>query len=87
MRKPVPFDLYRTNIPPDVIALLPESVARENCVVPVRSNGFELVVAIEDLEDRETLAKLEFIFNRQVTTVFATREAIQFAIEKHYPAR
>lgn len=82
----VPFDLYRTNIPPDVIAQLPESVARESRVVPVRANGFELVVAMVDLEDRETLAKLRFILNREVASVFATREAIRFAIEKYYPA-
>jgi type IV pilus assembly protein PilB len=87
MRKPVPFDLYRTNIPPEVIAQLPESVARENRVVPVRANDFELVVAMEDPDDRETLAKLRFFLNREVAAVFATREAIQFAIEKYYPAR
>jgi type IV pilus assembly protein PilB len=83
----LPFDLYRTNIPPEIIALLPESVARECCVVPVRSNDFELVVVMEELEDHETLAKLRFVLNREVTHVFATREAIRFAIEKYYPAR
>ena len=79
------FDLYRTNIPPEIIAMMPESVARENCVVAVRQD-YQLVVASADREDRETLDKLQFIFNRPVTTVFATREAIQFAIEKYYPS-
>lgn len=77
------FDLYRTNIPPEIIAIVPESVARENLVVAVRDD-YQLVVASADPDDRETLDKLQFILNRPVTTVFATREAIRFAIEKYY---
>jgi hypothetical protein len=77
-------DLYRTNIPPEIIAIVPESVVRESFVIPVRQDD-ELVVASSDPEDRETRAKLEFILNRPVTLVFATREAIRFAMAKYYP--
>ncbi len=80
------FDLYRTNIPPEIIALIPESVARENSVVAVRIDGYELIVAVADMGDRELMDKLRFILNRQVTAIFATRPAILFAIEKYYPA-
>lgn len=79
------FDFYRTAIPPEVIALIPESVARESWVVPVRGDDCTLVVAAADLTDLETMDKLRFILNRPVTAIFATRQAMRFAIEKYYP--
>lgn len=81
------FDFYRTSIPPEVIALVPESVVRENTVMPVRGDEYAVVIAVADLSDRELWDKLEFILNRSVTRIFATRRAILFAIEKYYPSR
>lgn len=79
------FDFYRTSIPPEIIAIVPESVARQSSVVPVRVDANGLVVAVADLSDRERMEMLRFVLNRSVTAIFATREAIRFALEKYYP--
>jgi hypothetical protein len=77
-------NLDTLDIPPEVIELLPESVARENGVLPVASHGRLLIVAAGDPTDRELLAKLQFILNRDVRAVLARRREIVEAINRHY---
>jgi hypothetical protein len=78
-----PLSLYRTNIPPEIIGLIPESVARDNAAVPVAwASG--LVVAMAERDD-EVLEKLRFILNTPITVVLATPQAIEFAVQRYYP--
>jgi type IV pilus assembly protein PilB len=79
-----PIDLFRRQIPREVIDLIPASVAREGGVIPIAEDGGQIVVARAD-DDRDTIEKLMFILNRQVTVVEATHAAIRFALEKYYP--
>lgn len=76
-------DLYRVTIPAEVIRLVPGAVAREFGAIPI-SRGHDLVVAMSEW-DEETLDKLRFVLNRQISVVFATPEAIRFALDKYYP--
>lgn len=77
-------DLEKAEIPQSVIELVPESVARENVVIPLMLDGEALVVVISDPLKYEVLDKLHFILNRDVRPAMAGVEAIQAAINRHY---
>jgi len=77
-------DLSEVSIPPTVIELVPESVARENAILPMDDVDGVLKVIISDPMDFETLDKLRFILNRKVEIALAPRKAIVDAINRHY---
>jgi type IV pilus assembly protein PilB len=77
-------DLDEVSIPPSVLELVPESVARENAILPLAESDGELKVVVDDPEDYETLDKLRFILNRQIARVLAPRESILEAINHLY---
>jgi len=77
-------DLAELVVPPEVIELMPESVARENVVLPVAVEANLLVVATSDPGDGDVLQKLAFILNRHIQFVLAPREEIAEAIDRHY---
>jgi type IV pilus assembly protein PilB len=78
------FDLSATRITDDVIQLVPESVARENRIIPVAEEEGTIKVLVSDPFDIETIEKLRFILNRKVDTALAPREHIQEAINRYY---
>ncbi len=77
-------DLSAERIPDEVIQLVPESVARENSIIPFKDEDDALHVLVSDPFDLETIEKLRFILNRKVETALAPREAIQEAINRYY---
>ena len=77
-------DLSTIRIPDHVIQLVPESVARENKIIPVSDEDETIKVLVSDPFDIETIEKLRFILNRKVETALAPREQIQEAINKYY---
>jgi type IV pilus assembly protein PilB len=77
-------DLSDMTIPPSVVELVPESVARENVVLPLSQDGPVLKIIMSDPNDLATMQKLEFILNKQITPVLAPREQIVEAINRHY---
>jgi type IV pilus assembly protein PilB len=81
----IPFvDLRSAQVPDSVIELVPESVARENMVLPFSEEDGALRILIADPFDLETIEKLRFILNRKIETALAPKEAIQGAINKYY---
>ena len=78
------FDLHDVPIPPSVVELVPESVARENAVIPFAEEDGALKVLVSDPFDYETFEKLQFILNRKVNIALATRESILEAINRNY---
>ena len=81
----IPFvDLREARISEDVIELVPESVARENMVLPYSVEDGALRILIADPFDLETIEKLRFILNRKIETALAPKEAIQGAINQYY---
>src|SRR5438105_11737642 len=54
-------DLTDVQIPASVIEMVPESVARENTVVPLSHENNALQIVVANPEDIETLDKLRFI--------------------------
>lgn len=77
-------DLTNVEIPKAVIELVPESVARENLVLPLALEGNTLKIITSDPNNFETLQKLQFILNKDITPVLAVQEQIQEAINRNY---
>jgi type IV pilus assembly protein PilB len=77
-------DLSDHVIPPSVIELVPESVARENVILPFSEEGSALKVVGSDPLDLDAFDKLRFILNRKVDIALAPRELITEAINRHY---
>ncbi len=77
-------DLTDLEIPKAVIELVPESVARENIVLPLSLDGNQLKIITSDPANYETIQKLQFILNKDVIPVLAIQEQIQEAINRNY---
>jgi hypothetical protein len=71
-------------IPPEVIALVPESLVRESLVFPVAAEGETVTFAAVDPEDIALADKLSFAIARKVRLVPAGRDEIVALINKHY---
>ena len=77
-------DLTEVTIPQVVVELVPESVARENIVLPFTLENGVLKLILSDPTDSETIQKLQFILNKDIQPVLAPREQIIEAINRHY---
>ncbi len=77
-------NLSEISVPPSVVELVPESVARENAAMPLSESDGKLTVIVSDPMDYDTFDKLRFILNRQIEIALAPREAILDAINRHY---
>ncbi|MGB0600187.1 MAG: GspE/PulE family protein [Rubripirellula sp.] len=77
-------DLRSAQIRDDVIELVPESVARENNVLPYDEQDGALRILVSDPFDLETIEKLRFILNRKIETALAPKGAITGAINRYY---
>ena len=77
-------DLRSAQIADEVVELVPESVARENTVLPFSEEDGALRILIADPFDLETIEKLRFILNRKIETALAPKSAIMGAINKYY---
>ena len=77
-------DLSKVEIPERVIELMPEAVARENNVIPLDETERGIKVLMSDPEDVDTVEKLRFILNRDITVALATKAAITLGINRNY---
>jgi type IV pilus assembly protein PilB len=77
-------NLSEVVIPPSVVELVPEAVARENAVLPLSEGDGRLTVILSDPNELDTIEKLRFILNRQIDMALAPREAIMEAINRYY---
>ncbi len=77
-------NLNKIEISDDIVELMPESVARENAVLPIAEQDGQLKVLISDPDDVETIEKLRFILNRDVKIALASKTAILDHINRVY---
>lgn len=77
-------DLATVTIPKSVIELVPESVARENVVIPLQLADDKLELITADPTNYEAIQKLQFILNKDIVPVLAVQDQIQEAINKNY---
>lgn len=77
-------DMTELEIPKAVIELVPESVARENVVLPLSLEGNVLKIITADPTNYDTIQKLQFILNKDVVPVLALQEQITESINRNY---
>src|SRR5271163_2763721 len=77
-------DLTELTVPAAVVEMVPESVSRENVVLPLSQENGVLRIVMSDPSDFQTVEKLQFILNKDIQPVLAPREQIIEAINRHY---
>jgi Type II secretion system (T2SS), protein E, N-terminal domain len=77
-------DLAARFVPVEVIELVPESVARENLILPLAFDGETLTCAAVDPDNIALADKLRFLLNKNIRLVAAPREALIAAINYQY---
>jgi type IV pilus assembly protein PilB len=77
-------NLSNMTIPPTIIEMVPESVARENVLIPIGEENGVLQIVMSNPSDIDTLAKLQFILARDLLLAVAPEEQIVAAINRHY---
>lgn len=77
-------DLHSMVIADTIIQLVPESVARENDIIPISDLDDTIKVLVSDPFDIETIEKLRFILNKKIDTALAPKEHIREAINRYY---
>ena len=72
------------NIEPEVLALIPEDVARKHSVVPVNRAGSTLILATADPSNIFALDDIKFLTGYNIQPVVASEDQIRNAIETYY---
>ena len=76
--------LANFEVPRAVLEIMPESVARENFVLPIDLQGNTLLVASPDSHNPDTVQKLEFILYKHIVLVGAVLDDVRDAINRLY---
>lgn len=77
-------DLEGVTVPQSLIEMVPEAVARENCVLPLLVTGRVLKIVTSEPDSYDVLQKIQFILDKDIQPVLAVREQIVAAIDRHY---
>ena len=77
-------DLNDASIPENLIEIVPESVARENIVLPFKEEDGRLRILMSDPSDVQTLENLRFILNRDISIALSPRAQIVDTINRVY---
>jgi len=77
-------NLDEMEIPASVIGMVPESMARENTVIPIEADGNKLKLAFHDPMAFEVLDKVRVMVNKEIDVVVAPKPSIQRCIDRHY---
>ncbi|MEZ6042478.1 MAG: VIT domain-containing protein [Planctomycetaceae bacterium] len=77
-------DLEGAQIANEVISRLPESLARENRMIPTDASASLVTVAVADPTDLDLQDKIRFVLGCDVRFVAATGADIEAAVARHY---
>jgi type IV pilus assembly protein PilB len=77
-------NLSDITVPPTIIEMVPESIARENVLIPIGEENGMLQIVMSNPFDHETITKLQFILARDIQLAVAPEEQIVVAINRHY---
>ncbi|WP_281887206.1 GspE/PulE family protein [Paenibacillus sp. YYML68] len=76
--------LYRQKIEPKVINLIPQRLAEQHQVLPVRAEGNKLVLAMADPLDYFAIDELRMSTGLRIEPTIAARDELQRAIKRYY---
>ncbi|MFQ5835710.1 MAG: GspE/PulE family protein, partial [bacterium] len=68
----------------EVLKLVPETVARRYCVIPLSKNGKILTLAMTDLDDVVAIDTVRTISGYEIKAVLASEKDIMTAVERYY---
>jgi len=71
-------------VDPEVLKLVPETVARRYVVIPISKNGKVLTLAMTDLNDVVAIDTVRTISGCEVKAVLASEKDIMTAVERYY---
>lgn len=77
-------DLKFTAIEPAAIEVIPEKLARRLSIIPLSIEDRTLLVAMSDPMDLAAIQDAQFTSGLTIKTRIATREDVNWAIDKHY---
>jgi type IV pilus assembly protein PilB len=80
-------DLAEAEIRPEVMALVPESVARRLNVLPISREGDELLLAMGNIYDIQAISEVESLARIRVKVLGAAEDDIQAKINEAYGER
>ncbi len=80
------FDFAGVELDRDIVALIPEEVAKKYTIFAVDRKGATLVVAMGDPSNINAIDDIKFLTGYNVESVVAAENAIMDAIEEHYAA-
>jgi len=69
---------------PQALKLVPETVARRYCVIPLSKNGRALTLAVTDLNDVVAIDTVRTISGCEIRPVLASEKDIMTAVERYY---
>ena len=78
--------LSRIGVSQFILDLIPESVARENNILPFDCSDGDISILADILQPSsvDAIAKIRFILNRKILCIHAEAVSIQAAIERGY---
>src|SRR3954453_16515505 len=80
----VTVNLVRFEIPRPIVEMMPESVARNDLVLPLDVQRRTMLLAAADPFGTDLAQKLEFILNRDIVLVGAEPDDVRGALDRHY---
>ena len=79
-------DLFRRNIPANVISMIPAKTARSEPIISIDLKDGTLSVAVLESCTEETLDKAVFIVNRPVHAYIVSKSAMAYALQRYFSA-
>lgn len=77
-------DLGKTAIPPEIVYVLPVSLIKKHCIMPVSKNNGSVTIAMNSPPDLGFIDNLRFMLNADIKCVLATRDDIKETIRKYF---
>lgn len=78
-------DLDAMDISPDIIRLIQDSVARQARAIPIDRVGNNIIVAVENPHDLNTINLLQLKTGYSLKTVLSSEDKITKALNRYYP--
>jgi type IV pilus assembly protein PilB len=72
---------------PDLVRLVPEPFARENCLIPLRKEGEAIHIAMADPENLGLIDNLRRLLKAEVVPLLAGKSAIEAAVDRAYESQ
>jgi type IV pilus assembly protein PilB len=77
-------NMYETALDMNTVQLIPESLARKHCVIPIERKNGKIKVAMVDPLNYEAIEEIRMATNMSVQPVIAIRSEVEQAITRNY---